>query len=153
MVTLAFVMTACTDEEPEPYVADTVAEVPAEDEDTELTELVIEDLEVGTGSEVEEGDTVLIDWTGYYLDDEGTVGMLFNSSAMQGGPYEFIVGNSDVIEGWHAGVLGMQAGGVRVLKVPANMAFGAEGVHSMVEPDQDLKFEITLLEIRYALEQ
>jgi len=115
----------------------------AQSQSEPLTELQIIDVVVGEGPAVEEGDTVIFDWTGYY-----TGGMMWNSSLRQGEPYYFVVGDGTVIEGWEQGLLGMQVGGERTLYVPYELGFGAEGAHPMVSPYQDLHFEITLLEIR-----
>ncbi|MCL2679940.1 MAG: FKBP-type peptidyl-prolyl cis-trans isomerase [Coriobacteriia bacterium] len=144
MLALAFFVSACTSDEPDASDADLeeVIELLAEDEVLEIDEFAYVDIEVGEGPEVKEGDTVLIHWTGMYLD-----GMVFNSSTMQGGPYEFVVGDSDVIEAWQVGVVGMQVGGVRLLDVPSDMAFGEDGIHGLVAPHQDLRFEITLEQI------
>jgi len=143
---LVFALTACNQEDPdvaEPIAApEEIAQDEAQAEPAPLTELVVEDLVVGEGPEVTTGDTVIIEWAGFYID-----GMLFNSSAMADQPYIFTVGEGAVIEGWDEGVIGMQVGGERSLLVPSDMAFGEEGAHPMVEPNQDLRFEITLIEI------
>ena len=139
ILALSAALTACAQDEP---VAEEVLENAIEPEPVALTELAIEDTVVGEGPEVSAGDTIIIDWAGYYID-----GMLFNSSAMVGEPYMFTVGEGTVIEGWDVGVLGMQLGGERTLLVPSDMAFGEEGAHPMVSANQDLRFDITLLEI------
>jgi len=144
---LAFSLAACDSDEPqveEPAVNAELTEEPAvEPEPEPLTELVIEDVRTGEGPAVKAGDTVVIDWAGYYID-----GMMWNSSSMTGQPSEFIVGDGDVIEAWDVGVVGMKVGGERTLLAPSDMAFGEEGAHPMVAPNQDLKFVITLLEIQ-----
>jgi FKBP-type peptidyl-prolyl cis-trans isomerase (trigger factor) len=143
---LLFALSACGDEEEvvveDPVPVEDIVNQPLDGDLEPLTALQIEDVTVGEGPEVVEGDTVVIDWTGYYMD-----GMMWNSSVQMGEPYTFVVGAGDVIEGWDVGVLGMQQDGERTLLVPADMAFGAEGAHPMVSPDQDLQFEITLLAI------
>jgi|GEM_PF-1685519 len=144
MLALSAALTACNQDEPiaEELPQEEVLENVIEPEPVALTELAIEDTVVGEGPEVSVGDTIIIDWAGYYID-----GMLFNSSAMVGEPYIFTVGEGTVIEGWDVGVLGMQLGGERTLLIPSDMAFGEEGAHPMVSANQDLRFEITLLEI------
>ena len=144
MLALLFSLTACG--QPEAVIEDSTnyeesAEVQIQPDP--LTEFQIVEVTVGEGPAVEEGDTVIFDWTGYYLD-----GMMWNSSLRQGEPYYFVVGEGTVIEGWEQGLLGMQVGGERTLYVPYDMAFGSEGAHPMVAPYQDLRFEVTLLEIR-----
>ncbi|MCL2525871.1 MAG: FKBP-type peptidyl-prolyl cis-trans isomerase [Coriobacteriia bacterium] len=117
---------------------------PAEDsrEYAPLDVLEIQDVIIGEGPAVVEGDTVSIDWTGFYMD-----GLMWNSSLRLGAPYTFVVGEGTVVEGWEQGVIGMQVGGERTLLVPSDLAFGAEGAHPMVAPHQDLRFDIILRQI------
>jgi len=147
---LVFALSACggTETAPEEAATTEVTEVEAAADEVaaepveRLTELGIEDLVIGEGPEVANGDTVVIEWSGYYTD-----GAMWNSSSMMGEPFTFTVGAGDVVEGWDVGILGMQVGGERTLEVPANMAYGEEGAHPMISPDQDLVYNIMLVEI------
>jgi len=148
---LVFALSACGGTETAPEEATTTETTETEATNGEataepvarLTELGIEDVALGEGPEVVNGDTVVIEWSGYYTD-----GAMWNSSSMMGEPFTFTVGAGEVIEGWDIGILGMQAGGMRTLEVPADMAYGEEGAHPMISPDQDLVYEIKLVEIQ-----
>ncbi|MCA9587369.1 MAG: FKBP-type peptidyl-prolyl cis-trans isomerase, partial [Myxococcales bacterium] len=64
-----------------------------------------------------------------------------------GRPFSFTLGQGRVIRGWDEGIVGMRAGGVRRLKVPPSMGYGARGMPPVIPPRATLVFEIELLEI------
>src|SRR5579875_2694776 len=84
-----------------------------------VSELKTEDRVVGTGAEVEPGDTVTCHYTGAIA----KTGEVFQSSRDFGRPISFPL--SGVIAGWTQGVPGMKVGGTRRLLIPAEMAYGA----------------------------
>ena len=45
------------------------------------------------------------------------------------------------------GLMGMQVGGKRALKVPAHLAYGERSMGAHITPNSDLTFEIELLEV------
>lgn len=108
----------------------------------ELVKLVINDLRVGTGEEVEKGDTVVIHYMG-----ETNTGERFVDSYRKDEPYTFTVGEGKMIEGIEKGILGMKVGGERVLVVPHTMAYGNHKV-GVIPPRAVLVFTIELLEIK-----
>jgi FKBP-type peptidyl-prolyl cis-trans isomerase FkpA len=63
------------------------------------------DIKAGTGQEAKKGDHVQVHYTGWL-----TSGKKFDSS-VGGKPFEFRIGNGDVIKGWEEGVTGMKVGG------------------------------------------
>jgi FKBP-type peptidyl-prolyl cis-trans isomerase len=101
-----------------------------------------EDVVVGIGPEVKKGDRVSVHYTGFLLD-----GTKFDSSVDRGVPFEFVIGEHHVIEGWENGVLGMKKGGKRKLKIPPHLAYGLTGSPPKIGPDATLLFDIELLEI------
>jgi FKBP-type peptidyl-prolyl cis-trans isomerase FkpA len=107
-----------------------------------ITTLQITDTKVGTGAEAVPGRRVKVHYTGTLLD-----GLKFDSSRDRGEPFEFTVGQHEVIDGWDEGVKGMRVGGIRQLVVPASMAYGAHGAGDDIPPNAALKFEIELLEV------
>lgn len=122
--------------EPDESSQDTV---PAVADDVE--ELMIEDLVEGEGDAVKAGDKVQVHYTGTLLD-----GTKFDSSLDRGEPFEFTVGEGQVIQGWEQGLIGMKVGGQRELTIPSSLGYGESGSGS-ISPNAGLIFEIELLEI------
>jgi FKBP-type peptidyl-prolyl cis-trans isomerase len=105
--------------------------------------LEIKDTKVGKGTAVKTGDTVTVHYTGWLMD-----GKKFDSSLDSGQPFSFTVGAGRVIEGWDTGLVGMKVGGTRVLVIPSQMGYGAQGSPPVIPADATLKFEIKLLSIQ-----
>ena len=74
---------------------------------------------------------------------DGPAGKLVQHSGSK--PFEFRPGLREVIKGWDEGVVGMRAGGQRMLLVPPSLGYGKTGVPPMIPPDSTLFFEIELL--------
>ena len=83
-----------------------------------VTELQVTDVIVGEGDAVQAGAAVTAHYVGY---GAATVQM-FDSSWMRGEPATFPLPN--VILGWQEGLVGMQAGGRRLLVIPAELGYG-----------------------------
>ncbi|MDR0462922.1 MAG: FKBP-type peptidyl-prolyl cis-trans isomerase [Pseudomonadales bacterium] len=107
----------------------------------QVPELIIEDIEVGTGAEVQVGDEILIHYHGTLLD-----GTVFDSSVDRDTPFQTTIGVGMLIQGWDEGIPGMRVGGKRILTIPSDMAYGAADMGS-IPPHSPLKFEVELLEI------
>ena len=105
--------------------------------------LEIEDLQVGEGIEVANGDQVTVHYTGWLID-----GTKFDSSLDRGKPFTFELGARQVIQGWDRGVRGMQVGGFRKLTIPPELAYGDRAVGGgLIPANSTLVFEVKLLEI------
>jgi FKBP-type peptidyl-prolyl cis-trans isomerase len=111
--------------------------------------LVVEDVKVGTGSAVMEGDTVVVHYDAYLEEpaDSGERGTKFDSSRDRGASFETQIGVGQVIEGWDAGLLGMKVGGQRTLIIPSALAYGEAG-SGPIPPNSTLIFDIELLEVK-----
>jgi len=105
--------------------------------------LQYQDIKTGIGSQAASGNTVAVHYTGW-LEDETK----FDSSVDRGTPFEFILGQGSVIQGWDEGVQGMQVGGVRKLVIPSELGYGARGAGGVIPPNATLIFEVELLEIK-----
>ncbi len=127
-------------EQPEVVAKDDKQEM---DNTQQVTELKIEDTQVGTGTEVKSGDTVVMHYTGTLLD-----GTKFDSSVDRGEPFTTQIGVGQVIQGWDQGVPGMKVGGKRKLTIPANLAYGERGAGALIPPNSALIFEVELLEVK-----
>jgi FKBP-type peptidyl-prolyl cis-trans isomerase len=112
-----------------------------------VTELLIEDVVVGDGAEAAAGASATVHYTGWLYapgspDDRGTK---FDSSVDRGQPFEFPIGAGRVIRGWDEGVAGMRVGGKRILIIPAEWGYGAQGAGGVIPPNATLVFEVELL--------
>jgi FKBP-type peptidyl-prolyl cis-trans isomerase len=101
-----------------------------------------QDVVVGSGPPAKKGDRVSVHYSGFLLD-----GTKFDSSVDRGVPFEFVIGEHQVIEGWENGVTGMKKGGKRKLKIPPHLAYGLTGSPPKIGPDATLLFDIELLDI------
>src|SRR5918996_361729 len=108
-----------------------------------MSELKIEDLQVGTGEEAKAGKTVSVHYTGWL--ENGTK---FDSSHDRRQPFSFKLGGGQVIRGWDEGVAGMKIGGKRKLTIPASLGYGPRGAGGVIPPNATLVFEVELLGVR-----
>jgi FKBP-type peptidyl-prolyl cis-trans isomerase FkpA len=115
-----------------------------------MSELVQEDLEIGTGEEVTSGQTAVVHYTGWLHDpskSEGK-GKKFDSSRDHGDTFAFTVGGGQVIRGWDLGVAGMKVGGKRRLIIPAALGYGDRGAGGVIPGGATLVFDVELMAIR-----
>jgi len=107
----------------------------------EPTELVIRDIEIGTGAEAQPGSTVDV----HYLGVDFESGEEFDSSWSRNQSIDFPLGS--LIKGWQEGIPGMKVGGRRELICPPNLAYGpAGGGHRL--SGRTLIFVIDLLGVK-----
>ena len=105
--------------------------------------LVIEELVIGEGTEAQDYNKVLVNYTGTLED-----GSVFDSSLKAGrGPFTFTLGVDSVIKGWDFGVKGMKVGGKRKLTIPSDLGYGDKGAGGVIPPGATLIFEVELLEV------
>ena len=105
--------------------------------------LQIEVLQAGEGAAATTGTTAVVHYTGWLTD-----GSKFDSSLDRGQPFEFLVGERQVIQGWDEGVAGMKIGGKRKLTIPPELAYGERGVGGVIPPGATLVFELELLDVK-----
>lgn len=122
--------------------ARTEAYLAAVDDKGNFNRMVIDDVKIGTGETVKEGDTVAVHYVGTLQSGEE-----FDNSKKRGAPFEFKVGAGMVIKGWDEGLLGMQVGGQRMLIIPPEMAYGDQGI-GPIPGGATLVFAIELVEIK-----
>ena len=106
------------------------------------TTLTVTDDVVGTGAEAVAGKTVTVNYVGMLPD-----GTVFDASANRG-PFSFPLGAGMVIKGWDEGVVGMKEGGKRRLIIPANMAYGEQGVPGVIPGNATLIFDVELISVQ-----
>jgi peptidylprolyl isomerase len=101
------------------------------------THLVIKDLKLGTGAVIPAGATI----TANYIGVACSTGAIFDSSYAHGGAISFPL--TQVIPGWTNGIPGMKVGGIRLLGIPAEQAYGsAPPDGSGIAPDEALWFVV-----------
>lgn len=101
------------------------------------------DIKVGTGKIAKAADDVTLDYTGWV---EKT-GKKFDSSIDRGEPFSMTIDSTRVIKGWTEGLKGMRVGGIRRLRIPPQLAYGAQGAGRDIPPNATLIFDIELLSV------
>ena len=118
--------------------------------DSGISTLQSTDVKPGSGAEARSGQTVSVHYTGWLYDASkpDKRGNKFDSSKDRGQPFEFQLGQRDVIAGWDEGVKGMKVGGTRILTIPSAMGYGARGAGGDIPPNAALVFEVELLGVK-----
>jgi FKBP-type peptidyl-prolyl cis-trans isomerase len=102
------------------------------------------DIRVGNGETAKEGSHVRVHYTGWL-----TTGKKFDSSVDANQPFDFTIGNGEVIKGWEEGVAGMRVGGKRQLRIPPSLGYGANGTpDGTIPPNATLIFDVQLLAVQ-----
>ena len=101
------------------------------------------EIRVGPGEVAKEGSHVRVQYTGWL-----TTGKKFDSSLDAGRPFDFTIGNGEVIKGWEEGVAGMKVGGKRTLIIPPELGYGPRGAGGVIPPNATLMFDVELLGVQ-----
>ena len=104
--------------------------------------LYYRDLVVGSGPEVEAGQTVAVHYAGFLTD-----GTSFDANQPGKEPFTFQPGTGQVIAGWDEGVVGMRVGGKRQLILPPDLGYGARGI-GPIPGNAILVFTVDVVAIR-----
>jgi len=108
--------------------------------------LEYEVIQEGTGVSPKKGQQVTVHYTGW-LDNNGELGVKFDSSLDRKEPFTFVIGIGQVIKGWDQGVMLMKIGEKRRLIIPSNLGYGARGAGRLIPPHATLIFDVELLNI------
>ncbi len=101
-----------------------------------------ETLTKADGAAIQKGQLAKVHYTGWLTD-----GTKFDSSKDRNEPFEFRVGDRQVIRGWDLGVEGMKVGEVRKLTIASDLGYGERGAGNVIPPGATLVFEVELLGI------
>jgi peptidylprolyl isomerase len=146
-------LTACGDDEPAAAdggtatgISTDLAEAPevAGSDAPPPTELVVEDVVVGTGAEAVEGSSVALKYVGAFYE----TGEEFDSSWSRGADETLPVtlGEGRVIPGFEQAVYGMHEGGRRSVTIPSELGYGPNG-QGPIPGDATLVFVLDLVEV------
>lgn len=108
------------------------------------------DQKIGSGDFPQTGQTCVMRYTAWLWQDgkKGNKGKKIDSSFGRG-PFEFILGQGNVIPAWDEGVATMKPGGKRTLIAPPALAYGEDGAgFGVVPPNATLIFEIELVKVK-----
>ena len=114
---------------------------------TTASGLQFTDSKVGTGASPKPGQICVMHYTGW-LYENGQKGKKFDSSVDRNEPFEFPIGQHQVIPGWDEGVATMKVGGKRTLIIPPALGYGARGAGGVIPPNATLMFDVELLAVK-----
>ncbi|WP_291850092.1 FKBP-type peptidyl-prolyl cis-trans isomerase [Bradyrhizobium sp.] len=114
---------------------------------TTASGLQITDSKEGSGASPKSGQTCVMHYTGW-LYENGQKGKKFDSSVDRNEPFEFRIGQRQVIAGWDEGVASMKVGGKRTLIIPPALGYGARGAGGLIPPNATLMFDVELLAVK-----
>jgi len=75
-------------------------------------------------------------------------GKEFDSSLKRNQPFDFKLGQGQVIKGWDLGVHGMAIGEKRRLIIPSDLGYGANGAGADIPPHSTLIFDVEVVAIK-----
>uniref|UniRef100_A0A8C1U8D6 peptidylprolyl isomerase n=1 Tax=Cyprinus carpio TaxID=7962 RepID=A0A8C1U8D6_CYPCA len=114
-----------------------------------LDSVLIQDLVLGEGQAVENGDSLEVAYSGWLLQNN-TIGQMFDSNLNKDKLLRLKLGAGKVIKGWEEGMLNMRKGGKRLMVIPPSLAYGSQGVASRIPPDSTLVFEAEIRRVKFA---
>ena len=110
------------------------------------TGLRYQDLKVGRGAMPEAGQTVSVLYTGWLWNGK-RVTKQFDTSMNRRSPFQFQLGEQEVIAGWDEGIATMRVGGTRLLLIPPDLAYGNAGAGGVIPAGATLVFEVHLIAV------
>lgn len=105
------------------------------------TKLIEKDIKVGSGPAAKNGDAVTVNYVGQNWSNNEEFDTSWGKD-----PFEFTLGEGGVIKGWDEGVVGMKKGGRRLLIIPPDLGYGAQGQGS-IPANETLVFVVDLVKI------
>jgi peptidylprolyl isomerase len=110
------------------------------------TKLEQRDLVQGTGEAAQTGDTIKANYVGL----SWSTGQEFDASWDRGETIDVEIGAGNVIQGWDRGLVGMKAGGRRILVIPPSLGYGEQGQPPAIAANETLVFVIDVTKVTKA---
>ena len=99
----------------------------------------------GKGLPPKKGQTVAVLYRGTLL----ATGAEFDASAKHGNtPFEFALGQGNVIKGWDEGIAVLNKGSKAALLIPSGLGYGARGAGAGIPPNAVLRFDVELVDVK-----
>lgn len=96
----------------------------------------------GEGATAQKEDNAYVHYTGYLPD-----GKIFDSSYKKGEPVRITVGINQVIKGWDMALFYMNKGSKYRFIIPPKLAFGREGLGTIVPPNTTITMDIEMVDL------
>lgn len=108
-------------------------------------ELFTFDVVEGSGAEAKAGDSVAVQYAGFNWSN----GKEFDASWNRGAqPFSVSpLGSAPVIQGWNDGLVGSQVGDRRLIVIPPELGYGAQGAGGVIGPNETLVFVVDVVSI------
>ena len=118
--------------------------VTAFDADSVSDNVVVETLSEGSGATISSDDSLKVNYTGWTPN-----GQIFDSTKSEGEDASpTTLGLGELIDGWSEGLTGRKAGGVYLLTIPADKAYGESGSSDgSIAANEPIKFLIEVISI------
>lgn len=101
----------------------------------------------GNGPQAAAGKTVSVHYKGTFLDGKEFDGSRTNP--MSGGkPFEFVLGNQQVIKGWDDAIVKLKKGSEAILLIPSPLAYGAQDRGPDMPANSILRFDVELVDVK-----
>ena len=105
----------------------------------------------GTGATPAIGQTVSVDYSGFLLNSDGTLGTEFDSNTDSSfghvTPFTFTLGAGHVIAGWDEAFKLLPVGTTAQLIIPSTLAYGTSGSGTSIPPNSILVFNVNVLSV------
>ncbi|MFZ2560503.1 MAG: FKBP-type peptidyl-prolyl cis-trans isomerase [Candidatus Nanoperiomorbaceae bacterium] len=107
-----------------------------------ITSLQVQTLKEGKGAALKSSDTISANYTGWTAD-----GKIFDSTTKNGSSASASFPLNQVIPGWTQGLTGKNVGGVYLLSIPTDLAYGSQGGQNGA-PTGPLKFIVQIVSVK-----
>ncbi len=101
----------------------------------------------GKGAQAKAGDMVSVHYKGTFLDGK-EFDSSYNNPMAGGQPFEFPLGQGQVIRGWDEGIAQLKEGSKAILLVPSPLAYGEQARGEQMPANSILRFDVELVDIK-----